>query len=92
MHESGVIRKLIRTAVGEAEARGDRLLGIHVRLGALAGGTASHMREHFEIECRALKLEDIAIHIEEDPDYPAGVELRSIELAGAEEPASGADR
>ena len=85
MHETGVIRKLIQTALTEADSRGDRLVGIHVRLGALAGGTAAHMREHFEIECRALGFDDdaIAIHIEDDPDYPAGVELRSLEFAAA---------
>ena len=86
MHETGVIRQLIHTATREAEARGARLVGIQVRLGALAGGTADHMREHFEIECRALGLGELAIDIEEDPDYPAGVELSSIELAGEGRP------
>lgn len=87
MHETGVIRKLIQTALQEAERRGGRLTRIHIRLGALAGGTAAHLREHFVHELQALGLDGpggpsrIDLAIEEAPDHPAGVELTAIELA-----------
>jgi hypothetical protein len=82
MHETGVIRKLVHTAMEEAERRGSRLRRIYVRLGALAGGTAAHLREHFVHELQALGLDDIELDITEMPEHPAGVEITGIELAG----------
>ena len=80
MHESGIIRKLVSTALHEAERRGGRLARIHVRLGALAGGTAAHLREHFARELDALGLDGIEMVIEEAPAHPAGVEITGIEM------------
>lgn len=80
MHESGIIRKLVRTALDEAERRGGRLARIHVRLGALAGGSAAHLREHFAHELGALGLDGIEMVIEEAPAHPAGVEITGIEI------------
>lgn len=97
MHETGVIRKLVQTALEEAESRGGRLMRIYIRLGALAGGTAAHLREHFVHEIRALGLDDIDLVIEEAPDHPAGVEITGIDIGrkrtdpGAAAPAPGED-
>jgi Zn finger protein HypA/HybF involved in hydrogenase expression len=81
MHETGLIRALIEKARAEATARSAELRGIHIRLGALAGGTAAHLREHFEHELERLGLTGIALHVEEAPAHPAGVELTGLELA-----------
>ena len=62
------------------EARGGRLRRIHVRLGALAGGSPAHLREHFEQECEVMGLGELHMHIVEDPDLPTGVEITGIEL------------
>jgi hypothetical protein len=80
MHESGVIRKLIKVALDEAKRRGGELVGIDVRLGVLAGGSPSHLREHFEIELGALGLPEVDLRIVEAPEYPGGVEITGIEL------------
>jgi len=81
MHETGLIRRLLELAREEAHRRGGRLRAIDVRLGALAGGSPEHMREHFEIEAGALGLADLVLNITEAPEHPAGVELTGIELA-----------
>ena len=81
MHESGLIRELIETARTEAGRRGGRLCAIQVRLGALADGSAAHLRGHFELELERLGLTDIRLDIEQAPAHPAGVEITSIEIA-----------
>ncbi len=81
MHETGLIRTLIEKARAEAEARSAELRGIHIRLGALAGGSPAHLREHFELELERLGLAGIALHIEEAPAHPAGVEITGVDLA-----------
>ncbi|PRP96542.1 hypothetical protein ENSA5_36180 [Enhygromyxa salina] len=81
MHESGIIRKLIETARAEAERRGGRLRAIELRLGALAGGSADHLRGHFELELERLGLSDIRLDIREAAAHPAGVEITAIEIA-----------
>ncbi len=80
MHETGLIRRLIEVAQAEARLRGAELRGIHVRLGALAGGSPEHLREHFEIEAAALGLDDLELDIVTEPERPSGVELTGIEL------------
>lgn len=81
MHERGIIQKLIETARAEAGRQGGRLRAIQVRLGALAGGSPDHLREHFELELARLGLADIRLDIVEVPADPVGVEILSIELA-----------
>ena len=82
MHESGLIRRMIDTARREAERRGGSLAGIEVRLGALAGGSPEHLREHFEIELARLELVDIGLEIIEAPEHPGGVEIIGISVRG----------
>jgi hypothetical protein len=75
-----MIRRLIETAQSEARERGGELRAVHIRLGALAGGSPEHIKEHFLIEARALGLDNIALHISEAPDHPAGVEITGLEV------------
>lgn len=80
MHETGMIRRLLEIARGEAERQGGRLRAIEVRLGALAGGSPEHLREHFELELERLGMQRIELRIEEQPDHPGGIEITGIEL------------
>lgn len=84
MHESGVIRRLLETAGSAARERGGRLAGLSVRLGALAGGTGAHLREHFQEEAAHLGLGEIRLTIQEDPEHPGGVEITGIDVSEAE--------
>lgn len=79
MHESGLIQRLIDTALREAAARGAELAGIELRLGVLAGGSPDHLREHFEHECARRRL-DIELDIHAAPDHPGGVEITGLSL------------
>ncbi|MFV8750259.1 hydrogenase/urease maturation nickel metallochaperone HypA [Nannocystaceae bacterium ST9] len=80
MHESGLIRRMIATARSEAERQGAALAGIEVRLGALAGGSPEHLREHFDLALAELGLADIALDIREAPEHPGGVEIVGLVL------------
>ncbi len=80
MHETGVIRKLIALAQNEAIRRQGTLCAIQIRLGALAGGSPEHMREHFEIALQQTGLNNIRLDITEEPTYPVAVEITSIEI------------
>ena len=80
VHESGMIRRLLGTALAEAERRGAQLAGIELRLGVLAGGSPEHLREHFEHERGQLGLAPIRLDIRSDPDYLGGIEITSVEL------------
>ena len=80
MHESGVIRKLIESALVEARRHDATLLGIDVRLGVLAGGSPAHLRDHFEREIEALGIGPVALNIHSDPTHPGGVEITGVEL------------
>ncbi len=80
MHESGLIRRLLRVAQEEAARRGGPLAAVHVRLGALAGGSPDHLREHFEIEAQRLGMTLPRLTIEEAPEQPTGVEITAIEV------------
>lgn len=83
MHESGLIRRLLDVALAEADRGGGRLAAIHLRLGALAGGSAGHLQEHFEVELAERGLPSVDLAIEEDPEYPGGVEITAIDLERA---------
>ncbi|MEL0081416.1 MAG: hypothetical protein VW985_00035 [Gammaproteobacteria bacterium] len=80
MHESGLIRQLLQTALNGATEQGGELRGIHIRLGVLAGGSADHLREHFEQEISQRNLGTIALEIVEDGEFLGGIEIESIEL------------
>ncbi|TQV86142.1 hydrogenase maturation nickel metallochaperone HypA [Exilibacterium tricleocarpae] len=81
MHETGMIRSLLDTALATARDRGSQLRAVSVRLGVLAGGSAAHLRTHFEQEIGRRKLDGISLDIVEDPDYLGSVEVVSVDLA-----------
>ncbi|NIB45017.1 hydrogenase maturation nickel metallochaperone HypA [Pseudomaricurvus alkylphenolicus] len=81
MHETGLIRNLLETAMATARSHGSELRAVTLRLGALAGGSANHLRSHFEVEIANRNLGDIGLDIIEDPDYLGGVEIVSVDLA-----------
>lgn len=75
-----MITRLLDIALAEAERREARLVKLHLRLGALAGGSPAHLREHFEIELGRRDLADVGLELQVDEDYPGGVELTSVQL------------
>jgi Zn finger protein HypA/HybF involved in hydrogenase expression len=83
MHEHGLITRLLDRALVEARARGGRLAGVRVRLGALAASTPDHFREDFAHVCVERGAGDVRLDLESAPDHPAGVEILSIEVACA---------
>lgn len=82
MHESGLIRQLIQTALDTAIQHNAELQGIDVRIGVLAGGSAEHLHEHFEQEVARLGLAPITLNMVEEPEFLGGIEIESIELSG----------
>lgn len=80
MHEHGLMEKLLRVADEEARARGGRLCGVHVRLGALASTDPDHFRGDFEHVREELGMSPIALTIDVEPDHPSGVEILTIEI------------
>lgn len=80
MHESGVIEKVLDLALSRAAAEDAQLCGIRLRLGALAGGSEEHLREHFNKALAHRRYKKIQLEIDVVPEYPGGVELLSIEL------------
>ena len=85
MHETGMVRDLIRHIGQAAAANGaSRVLGVQVWLGALSHLSAAHFREHFEIESRGTAAEGASLTITEsaDADDPRAqhLVLESLEL------------
>lgn len=80
MHESGLIHRMLDLALIEATRHGSRLKAIHVRLGALAGGSPDHLRDHFEVELSERGMKAVRLEIHADPEYPGGIEITSVDL------------
>ena len=69
MHETGLVRDLIRRIDQAAAANGAaRVSGVRVWLGALSHLSAAHFREHFEIESRGSAAEGANLTITESAD------------------------
>ena len=81
MHEHGLVDRLVRTALAEAEQRGARLRGVRVRLGAMATIRPEALRHDFDHIVRDHLGLDVTLDVEEAPDHPAGVEITGLELA-----------
>ncbi len=85
MHETGIVRDLIRRVVaGAREAGAVRVVGVSVWLGALSQFSVAHFREHFDDESRGTIAEGAILTIEvstdvANPDAQA-VMMRSLEL------------
>lgn len=85
MHETGILRNLVRRLDEAANANGARrICRAHVWLGALSQFSAGHFREHFEEEARGTLAEGAELEIEElaDPLDPSAhhVVIQSVEL------------
>ena len=75
MHETGIVRDLVRRLEQAAhEAGAERVSGVEVWLGALSQFSPEHFREHFEDEARGTVAEGAALRIEtsDDADASAG--------------------
>jgi hydrogenase nickel incorporation protein HypA/HybF len=86
MHEASLMKDLMRKIEGVArEQNASRVLGISVRLGALAHMSADHFREHFRLASRSTVAEGAQLNIEvltdlNDP-HAQEILLESIEIA-----------
>ena len=86
MHESGVTRDLVRKIEAIAREHGaERVTGVRLLVGPLAGMSESHLREHFEHDAHGTlaegaRLEVVAGDVRLDA-LSAEVLLESIEVA-----------
>ena len=88
MHESGLTRALVREIVRAAAREGaTKVVRAKVRIGALAGISPDHLREHFIIAARGSVAEDASLEVEmaaEDQEPHAnGILLETLEFASA---------
>ena len=69
MHDSSMMKGLIRTAEHAAEDAGARrVTAVRVRVGSLSGISPGHLREHYEDAAAGTLLEGSFLEIEEGPD------------------------
>lgn len=85
MHETGIVRDLVRRVESAAEDAGAiRVVGISVWLGALSQFSPAHFREHFDEEARGTLAAHAKLSIEasDDPGDPnaLSVMIRDLEL------------
>jgi hydrogenase nickel incorporation protein HypA/HybF len=85
MHETGMVRDLVRRLERAAQENGGgRIAGAHVWLGALSHMSPDHFRAHFEEAARGTVAAEAMLTIEasEDPNHPRAqdVILESVDL------------
>ena len=85
MHETGIVRDLIRRLEAVArDAGATRVTGVAVRIGALSQFAPEHFREHFDEEARGTLAEGAALRIRTSVDVtdPSAqdVMMESIDL------------
>jgi hydrogenase nickel incorporation protein HypA/HybF len=85
MHETGVVRDLVRRLEAAArDAGATRVSGVAVRIGALSQFSPEHFREHFGEEVRGTLAEGAALRIQMSGDVtdPSAqdVMMESIDL------------
>ncbi len=85
MHESGIVRDLIKRLEGAArDAGARRVSAVDVWLGALSQFSPAHFREHFDDEARGTLAQGAQLNIDAstDPMHPdsQSVMIRSIDL------------
>jgi hydrogenase nickel incorporation protein HypA/HybF len=86
-HEFSLMAGLMRTIGEIARQDGDRsrIVGVTVRLGALAHISAGHFREHFEHAARGSAAEGAELHIIESDNatdlHAQDIMLESVELS-----------
>jgi hydrogenase nickel incorporation protein HypA/HybF len=75
MHDSAMARGLIAAAERAArEAGAPRVRRVRVRVGALAGISADHLRHHFEAALAGTSLEGSLLTVETGPDGPGALD------------------
>ncbi len=90
MHETGIVRSLIRQLERTAIKSGaTRISAVSVRLGALSMFSSAHFREHFNEEVRGTVAENATLSILTSEDisdpHAQNVMIESISLEGPEE-------
>ena len=89
MHDTAMMKGLVRTAEDAARDAGAvAVAAVRVRIGALAGISPSHLREHYEEAVAGTSLEGSELIVEQGPegiealDDPAamGVLLMGIDV------------
>jgi hydrogenase nickel incorporation protein HypA/HybF len=69
MHETGIVRDLVRRLEAAAQDAGAaRVVGVEIRLGALSQFSPAHFREHFDEEVRGTRAEGAALRIQTGED------------------------
>ncbi|CAJ0780189.1 hydrogenase maturation nickel metallochaperone HypA [Ralstonia chuxiongensis] len=64
MHETGIVRALVRKLEAAAEVAGaQRVVSVEVWLGALTQFSPAHFREHFDEEVRGTRAAGAALRI-----------------------------
>jgi Zn finger protein HypA/HybF involved in hydrogenase expression len=81
VHEHGLVDRLVKKALAEADRRGARLRGVRVRLGAMATVGPDALRRDFDHLVREHLGLDVTLEIEEAPDHPAELEIVGLDLA-----------
>ncbi|MGE0226019.1 MAG: hydrogenase/urease maturation nickel metallochaperone HypA [Acetobacteraceae bacterium] len=90
MHESGIVRDLVRRIEQAAQESGaQRISGVSVWLGALSQFSPGHFREHFAEEVRGTRAESAELRIEVSDDalhpHAQAVLLQSLDLEVSDE-------
>jgi hydrogenase nickel incorporation protein HypA/HybF len=84
MHETGLVRDLIRRIEAAAAANeAGRVVGVRVWIGALSHLSAAHFREHFELESRGTPAEGARLTVTESTD-PADPRAQHLMLESLE--------
>jgi len=94
MHETGIVRDLVRRLEAAArDAGATRVSGVTVRLGALSQFSPVHFREHFDQEIRGTLAEGAALRILTTEDIADArgqyVMMESIDLEVPDESGEG---
>lgn len=70
MHETGIVRDLVRRLVTLAQENGAASVsGVDIRLGALGEFSPEHFRAHFEAEARGTLAEAAALRLSVCDDW-----------------------
>lgn len=85
MHETGIVRDLVRRLEQAARDAGSKhVSGAVVWLGALTNFSPEHFREHFDREARGTLVQGAALKIERSRDvghpHAQDVIMRSVDL------------
>jgi|ERR1035437_3062244 hydrogenase nickel incorporation protein HypA/HybF len=67
MHELSIAVSIVEGALQEAEQRGVRITGVHIKLGALSGVVKDALLASYEMACCDTSLEGSHLLVEEVP-------------------------